>query len=79
MNALKSISLVLVIVGALNWLLVGLFAFDLVAAIAGESFGQKNAFSSIVYVLVGIAGISLIPTLFAGDRRPAVEARRHGV
>ena len=47
-------ALVLVIVGALNWLLIGLFQFDLVAAIFG---GQTAAFSRIIYVIVGIAGI----------------------
>ena len=60
--------MVLVIVGALNWLLVGLFGFDLVAAITGNTFGEKNALSSIIYVLVGIAGIVLIPTAFAEPR-----------
>ena len=56
MGTTRTIAMVLVIVGALNWLLVGLFGFDLVAAITGNSFGEKNALSSIVYVLVGIAG-----------------------
>jgi uncharacterized membrane protein YuzA (DUF378 family) len=65
MHTLKTVSLVLVIVGALNWLLVGLFSFDLVAAITGTSFGDKNALSSIVYVLVGLAGIALVPSLFS--------------
>jgi len=47
-------SLTLVIIGALNWLLIGAFQFDLVAAIFG---GQDAAFSRIIYVLVGIAGL----------------------
>ena len=38
MHTIKTLSLVLVIVGALNWLLVGLFSFDLVAAITGTSW-----------------------------------------
>lgn len=46
----------LVIAGALNWLLIGLFRVDLVAAIAGREFGQVAAFNGIVYVLVGLAG-----------------------
>lgn len=65
MRTLKSISMILVIVGALNWLLVGLFGFDLVAAVTGNSFGEKNALSSIVYVLVGIAGLIVLPSAFA--------------
>jgi uncharacterized membrane protein YuzA (DUF378 family) len=47
-------ALILVIIGALNWLLVGLFKFDLVAAIFG---GQTAALARIVYVLVGVAGL----------------------
>lgn len=47
-------ALILVIVGALNWLLVGLFGFDLVAAIFG---GSHSLFSRVVYALVGISGI----------------------
>lgn len=65
MGAINKIALVLVIVGALNWLLVGLFSFDLVAAITGNSFGTKNALSSIVYVLVGLSGLLLLPTVFS--------------
>lgn len=76
MGTIKTLSLVLVIVGALNWLLVGLFGFDLVAAVTGNSFGEKNALSSIVYVLVGVAGITLIPSLLAPAGRPA-SAHRH--
>lgn len=54
-------ALFLVIVGALNWLLVGLFQFDLVAAIFG---GQESLLSRIVYLLVGIAGLWCIKMLF---------------
>jgi uncharacterized membrane protein YuzA (DUF378 family) len=59
MRTLNIIALVLVIIGALNWLLVGLFTFDLVAAI----FGTLSVLSRIVYILVGIAGIWLLFTL----------------
>lgn len=55
------IALLLVIVGALNWLLIGLFQFDLVAALFG---GQASMFSRIVYTLVGIAGVYSITFLF---------------
>ena len=47
----------LVIVGALNWGLVGVFKFDLVAFISGMRFGETSVLSSIVYALVGLAGL----------------------
>ena len=53
MKLLYNIALTLVIIGALNWLLIGLFDFDLVASI----FGAMSAFSRIIYTLVGISGI----------------------
>jgi uncharacterized membrane protein YuzA (DUF378 family) len=56
-KSLNSITLILVIVGALNWLLVGLFEFDLVAAITGNDFGETNIISRIIYILVGLSGL----------------------
>lgn len=53
MTTMNWIALVLLIVGGLNWGLVGLFEFDLVAAI----FGEMSALSRIVYVLVGLAAL----------------------
>ncbi len=53
MKTLYYISLTLVIIGALNWLLIGLFEFDLVATL----FGTMSLLSRIVYSLVGIAGL----------------------
>ena len=58
---LDRVSLTLVIVGALNWLLVGLFQYDLVAGIFG---GQSALISRIVYALVGVAGLWCISLLF---------------
>ena len=55
MKTLKIISIILVIVGGLNWGLVGLFNFDLVAAI----FGAMSSLSKIIYVLVGLAAVYL--------------------
>jgi len=63
MRILKSVALLLVIVGAVNWLLVGIAQFDLVAAVTGDTFGETNPISSIVYILVGLSGIALLPTL----------------
>ena len=53
MKALYNIVLTLVIVGALNWLLIGIFKFDLVATL----FGEMSVLSRIVYTLVGLSGI----------------------
>ncbi len=47
----------LVIVGALNWGLAGLFHVDLVAALFGMPFGETSPLSSVVYGLVGLAGL----------------------
>ncbi len=53
MKVLYYIALTLVIIGALNWLLIGLFSFDLVATI----FGSMSVVSRIIYSLVGISGL----------------------
>jgi uncharacterized membrane protein YuzA (DUF378 family) len=60
MRALDIITLVLVIIGGINWGLVGLFNLDLVAAI----FGAGSGLSRIVYVLVGLSALyQLIPLM----------------
>ena len=58
-------ALVLAIIGAVNWGLVGIFKFDLVAWIFG---GQTAGFSRVIYTLVGLAGLWCISLLFR--RRP---------
>ena len=62
---MDTISLLLVIIGAINWLLVGVFQFDLVAWIFG---GQSAMLARIIYSLVGAAGLWCISLLFR-DRR----------
>ena len=62
---MNKVSLTLVIIGALNWLLVGLFRFDLVASIFG---GQSAVISRIIYALVGLAGLWCITLLFRKGR-----------
>ena len=54
-------SLVITIIGAINWLLVGLFQFDLVAYICG---GQAAVVSRVIYTIVGIAGLWCVSLLF---------------
>lgn len=56
MNALDWIVLILVVVGGLNWGLVGIFDFDLVATI----FGEGSTLARVVYSLVGVSAIVLI-------------------
>ena len=58
MTALDWIAMVLLIVGGLNWGLVGLFNYDLVASL----FGTQSAFSRVVYVLVGLSALYSIYT-----------------
>jgi uncharacterized membrane protein YuzA (DUF378 family) len=70
MSYLKGLALLLVIVGGLNWLLVGVMQFDLVATITGSSFGETNVISTVVYALVGISAIALIPTLVSSFGEP---------
>ncbi len=59
------VALILVIIGAINWGLIGFFQWDLVAAIFG---GQSAVVSRIIYALVGLAGLWAI-TFFAKLRR----------
>jgi uncharacterized membrane protein YuzA (DUF378 family) len=65
MRVIKPLALLLTIVGAVNWLLVGIAQFDLVATLTGDTFGETNVISSVVYILVGVAGVALLPTLAA--------------
>jgi uncharacterized membrane protein YuzA (DUF378 family) len=64
--------LFLVIVGGLNWGLVGLFDFDLVAAL----FGEKSSLSRIVYVLVGISAVWQLIPLVRGFGEGEARAQR---
>lgn len=63
MRYLKPLFLLLVIVGGINWLLVGLANIDLVAAVTGDAFGETNPISTVIYALVGVSAIGLVPTL----------------
>jgi uncharacterized membrane protein YuzA (DUF378 family) len=80
MRKLDVLAATLLIVGGLNWGLVALAEFDLVAWIFGEEFGTTNAASRIVYGLVGLAAVYGIASL-VGSRgeshagRPATSAR----
>jgi len=57
MKLIDVVAAVLVVVGALNWGLVAVARFDLVAAVFGLSFGEVSALTAVVYGLVGVAGL----------------------
>ncbi|MGC9602936.1 MAG: DUF378 domain-containing protein [Minisyncoccia bacterium] len=59
LSALDWVAVVLVIIGGLNWGLVGIFSFDLVATI----FGVMSVISQIIYILVGLSALYLIFTV----------------
>ncbi|WP_170008031.1 DUF378 domain-containing protein [Bacillus fonticola] len=69
MSGIQRTALVLTIIGAINWGLIGFFQFDLVAAIFG---GQASGLSRIIYGLVGLAGIINLGLLF----KPSEEVAR---
>ena len=65
MKVLDKIALALIVIGAINWGLIGLFKFDLVATL----FGEMSVLSRIVYTLVGVSGLWGIKLLFDQDQR----------
>lgn len=72
MSTLRKIALALVIIGAINWGLIGLFRFDLVSAIFG---GQTAGLSRLIYTLVGLSGLICLSYFF--DREEADESERY--
>jgi uncharacterized membrane protein YuzA (DUF378 family) len=68
-KALDFLTAVLVIVGGINWGLVAIAEFDLVAEVVGEEFGTANALSRIVYGLVGLSAV------YQATRLPALASR----
>lgn len=63
MNLLNKVTLLLLIVGGVNWGLVGLLNFDLVAAI----FGEMSLLSRLIYSLVGLSALWQLIPLFGGE------------
>ncbi|MFD1205463.1 MULTISPECIES: DUF378 domain-containing protein [Sporosarcina] len=61
MNNLQKVALAITIIGALNWGVIGLFNFDVVAQLTG---GNVNSVSRFIYIIVGIAGIVSLWLLF---------------
>ena len=76
MRKLDLLAATLVLVGGLNWGLVGIAKFDLVAWICGGmEFGETNAVSRVVYSLVGLAAVYGIGSLLVVARRPTAHHR----
>jgi uncharacterized membrane protein YuzA (DUF378 family) len=73
MGIIRRIALALVIIGAINWGLIGFFRFDLVASIFG---GQDAALSRLIYALVGISGLVSIGILLKPDEETAADRQR---
>ncbi|MCI6375963.1 MAG: DUF378 domain-containing protein [Clostridiales bacterium] len=71
---MDKLSLVLVIIGAINWGLVGLFQFDLIAFLFG---GQAALVSRVLYTIVGAAGLWSISLLFTGHERHEEHMHAH--
>ena len=78
MKALDALAAGLLVVGGLNWGLVALGEFDLVAALVGEDFGETNALSRVIYGLVGAAAVYAVArfvTTRSAAGSPAVAGR----
>jgi uncharacterized protein len=70
MKQLDIIATALLVVGGLNWGLVGLANFDLVAAITGAGdFGEKNALGTAIYALVGLSAVYRLVAWKGAERR----------
>lgn len=63
LNVIGWIALILVVIGGINWGLIGIFSFDLVGAI----FGSMSVVSRIIYILVGLSAIYVIFTIPSGN------------
>lgn len=72
MMIITIIAAIIAIIGALNWLLIGAFSFNLVTAI----FGTATVMTSVVYIVVGIAGLWLLYYLIAMAVRSDGRSRR---
>jgi uncharacterized membrane protein YuzA (DUF378 family) len=74
MKKIDLLAAILLVVGGLNWGLVALFEFDLVATLVGLSFGETNPISRLVYGLVGLSAVYVAAQARAIPRRWAETA-----
>ena len=76
MRQIDVLATVLLVVGALNWGLVGLLRFDLVATLFGMQFGETSALTSVIYGLVGVAGVYRAIAFYGVERNAEPLASR---
>jgi uncharacterized membrane protein YuzA (DUF378 family) len=76
MRQVDALATVLLVVGAINWGLVGIARFDLVAALFGMQFGETSPLTSVIYGLVGVAGLYRAVAFNGLQRHPAPLATR---
>lgn len=76
MRQLDVVATVLLVIGALNWGLVGIAGFDLVAALFGMTFGETSAVTSVIYALVALAGVYRLAAWTGVAGHPAPLAAR---
>ena len=76
MKTANLLAATLLVVGGLNWGLVAIAEFDLVATLVGLEFGETNAVSRVIYGLVGLAAVYAIGVLVAARDRFAVDPAR---
>ena len=72
MKKLDAPARVLLLIGGLNWGLVGIFHFDLIAALVGRHFGETSPVSSVIYILVGLV------VIYEALSWKAIQRRQHG-
>lgn len=77
LNPLEWLAAIILVVGGLNWGLVGLFEYDLVAEIFGEEWGTTNGITRTIYVIVGAAAIYTVLGLLRMEAMTAREEREH--
>ncbi|HWI49338.1 MAG TPA: DUF378 domain-containing protein [Rummeliibacillus sp.] len=77
MNGLQRFALFLIIIGALNWGLLGLFQFDVVATMFGD--GQASFGARAIYTIIAIAGLISLSTLFTPYRAPHRTVKKDNV
>ena len=78
LNPLEWLSAIILVVGGINWGLVGLFEYDLVASIFGETFGTTNTASRIVYIIVGLSAIYTLVGLLRMEAMTSRTERERG-
>lgn len=76
MGIVRRIAIALIIIGAINWGLIGFFKYDLVASIFG---GQTAFISRIIYALVGLSGLACLGLLFEPSEEEEIDERRQRV